>query len=800
VKPSEGAQSRSITAPQAGTKLTRGEITAQKAKQSASPPASEVLNRERSFPKTLAATGRESGNDRYYAEVTDEQSVAAADKRIAKDPETARQFVLNGEGSSKERVAVGLKLADDLIAEAQKESDPVKAAEKHSQAIDLYGKLASDLTSAGQTVQAASLAKRYSPTGAVLEATRMAQENGKTLTPEDTRTVRELATRHQASESRITELEKQIEELQKQSKPSVRGPRTKISIKLEPLKIRLDNAADQARMRIEETKAKMAAGELQFRNAGPLPGHIATHLSDYATIGAAKLAKGGLTFAQWSAEMVDDLGEEIRPHLDTIYRAAFKQVQDERGAVRGAQAERSAANVLTRSGRDASLEAIKSLLEEKATEQAKRRQAKIDLDRKFRTLEESDRGKGVQVANSMLRDGLLSFHGYLKILSGMSAKQVADTAGRVVESAVDLARTRSAQLFGRETPRTSTAASIGPAGVNYTVRYLAREAVRNISSAAMGKSSNLMPAHSGPTGNPYADAALAPMQRLYASKEAIFRSWAFPQERFNQATVLAKNDQMDGVIKRGQFSERRSDYLNGRAEFEGPRNKQYAESMARQAANYEVRNKEIIPSLEAGRAKELAASPKELIDSLARQYADQQVYAEPSRVSQVVSGVRGQFGRITGTGGSATLDIAQSTVLPFVKRPSNAIIDTIYTYTGARIPVEALRNTLGRGWGPAEIRSFNQAVARGGEGAGLFAVGMALGARGLITPADDGKSRNVKKAAGYQDGAIHAGDHYYSIKGIPFIGWLLVAGATAQQRGFSSVPGAIMTMIEEHPL
>lgn len=46
------------------------------------------------------------------------------------------------------------------------------------------------------------------------------------------------------------------------------------------------------------------------------------HLSRY---GAAKIAKGAVRFAEWSAEMVKDVGEHIRPHLQQIWEASDKE-------------------------------------------------------------------------------------------------------------------------------------------------------------------------------------------------------------------------------------------------------------------------------------------------------------------------------------------------------------------------------------------------------------------------------------------------------------------------------------------
>jgi hypothetical protein len=48
--------------------------------------------------------------------------------------------------------------------------------------------------------------------------------------------------------------------------------------------------------------------------------------ADYAIVGASKLVKGGVKFADWSTDMVKTFGEEIKPHLNAIYEKAQEQL------------------------------------------------------------------------------------------------------------------------------------------------------------------------------------------------------------------------------------------------------------------------------------------------------------------------------------------------------------------------------------------------------------------------------------------------------------------------------------------
>lgn len=55
-------------------------------------------------------------------------------------------------------------------------------------------------------------------------------------------------------------------------------------------------------------------------------------LADYAIIGASKLAKaavkGSVKFSDWSAEMIKDFGEEIKPHLKDIFAKSKEHVKE----------------------------------------------------------------------------------------------------------------------------------------------------------------------------------------------------------------------------------------------------------------------------------------------------------------------------------------------------------------------------------------------------------------------------------------------------------------------------------------
>lgn len=78
----------------------------------------------------------------------------------------------------------------------------------------------------------------------------------------------------------------------------------------------LDDAAVRTAADIKAKFRSIARGETFGAN---LPVEL---LGDLVKYGAIKIAKGGVKFAQWSADMLHEFGEDIRPHLQDIYNKA----------------------------------------------------------------------------------------------------------------------------------------------------------------------------------------------------------------------------------------------------------------------------------------------------------------------------------------------------------------------------------------------------------------------------------------------------------------------------------------------
>jgi 2'-5' RNA ligase len=622
------------------------------------------------------------------------------------------------------------------------------------------------------------------------EVKRIAREAGRAATREEKQRVRDAK---KALDEAMRARERAEKKAALEDK-EVRRERARAQSKAEAL----DKAESEERFRESRSFVRdiaRKASRVSQRSVGgedvgskALAEAIGRHAStDEEALAAAKLARN-LSPAEFARE-TGLTGKDLKDALVAGRRVLDAARADVLASKRTAAAQRHAA----KTGEADLDEAIVDLHRARA----RKRDAERRVAQQLRRLTEGRLAPAARATASLARDGLLAAKGLLRIASGMTLKQAADAAARIPEGFVDEVVSRALGL-----PRVSGGQSL--AGLVRAVAGLPRRGGRNALAAIKGESSELMHAHEPPTSNPYVNVAVSTMQRLYGAKEAVLRSFAYPEALHAEARVFAINDLRDKLITRSQLEERTLGYVRGTAKFTGARNSKIVEQIARQQAEYEMRSGEIGKGAVEARARTLAKKPEELIHALALQHTERQVYANPSYTSDAVKGTRQALSRIPGAG--SVFDVAQAFVLPFVKRPANSVADALLTYTGAKIPVEIARGIRAKfdegEWGANRRRAFNRAVARGGVGWALFGLGIALGAAGLMTPVDDDKDnlKGVKREAGYQDGALHAGGRYYRIGTIPFAGWLLAMGATYHAKGARAVPGALLKMISEHPL
>jgi hypothetical protein len=292
------------------------------------PTESSLPQGQRATPLTLERAGLEGGTDRTYDVVTNEASIKKANDTIERlGVDDAVDAVKFADGADK--TALGITLIKKL-----------QDAGKHDQAVDVASDLARELTKQGQAIQAVAIVNRLAPERVVIAAEQMVSKhtngNGH-LKAETGKKIHTEATKLKEAEARIESANDEIAKLQ------TKQPKAKILT----LQERLAKVEADARARIAERQAKIDAGELEFRAAGPTP---SPHFNDYVIIGAAKLAQRGVSFASWSRDMVADFGEQIKPQLRAIYQQSFSKYRDEQRQMQRESQERGATKEATAAG------------------------------------------------------------------------------------------------------------------------------------------------------------------------------------------------------------------------------------------------------------------------------------------------------------------------------------------------------------------------------------------------------------------------------------------------------------------
>lgn len=301
-----------------------------------------VGQQERGFATTLKASDKTpeeftSQLDSKYDPITNRETVLKANARIDNDVSDATKYVLGNE-----------KFSADKAVTAQRLIDHYNQQKNYQMAVAIADKVASEATKAGQAIQALSVYNRLTPEGVLIHAKQIAKKvnenipvNAKKVEITNemaanltdlaattqkmtgvknlSNTVIDILERAKSGEkldstevdqlNRFVQESKQfIKESTKKSKP--RPPR--------PLKEMKDKRVRDNVMSFLDAQEQAAKERLRARgiriSSTPLD-----VWADYAVIGAAKMAKGVVKFADWSAEMVKELGEDVRPTLESLY-------------------------------------------------------------------------------------------------------------------------------------------------------------------------------------------------------------------------------------------------------------------------------------------------------------------------------------------------------------------------------------------------------------------------------------------------------------------------------------------------
>lgn len=301
--------------------------------------STQGAEKERGFATTLRESDKTPQTFKEklksaFTSITNEESLANANRRM-RNVEEAASYAMGSSRFTAEKAATAQRLIDHF-----------NKTRNFQRAVDIAEKVAEEATNAGQSIQALSMFNQLTPEGVLIKAQRLAAKTNERLllgqaevkvtekmaenisdlaqTTQKMTGVKDLAnnienildkaksgaklTKTETDELKrfVTESKQFINEVSKPPK-APRAPQVPKDSRVKENVVKfLDSHEQAARERLRARGIRMSSTPLDV-------------WADYAIIGAAKMGKGTIKFADWSAEMVKDFGEEIKPHLHNLY-------------------------------------------------------------------------------------------------------------------------------------------------------------------------------------------------------------------------------------------------------------------------------------------------------------------------------------------------------------------------------------------------------------------------------------------------------------------------------------------------
>ncbi|MCF2718045.1 hypothetical protein LWE69_12795 [Paenibacillus sp. UKAQ_18] len=318
------------------------EVTVNPIVNEVQPPTGQAGQVERGFASTLRQSEKTPAEfaerlDSTYRPITNAETVQQANRRLTEDVRQATNYVLDDSRFTAEKAATAQRLIDHYNQQ-----------KNYEMAVNIANKVAEEATNAGQSIQALSLFERLTPEGVLVRAQKLANSVNEKLptkaekvkitddmaakmtdlaeTTQRMTGVKGLANdvvdilkRAKAGE-KLDDIEiDQLSRFVKESKQFVKES----SRKANPTPPRRPPAMKDQRVRDNVVKfldAQEEAAKERLRARGIQISSTPLDVwGDYAVIGAAKMGKGTIKFADWSEAMVKELGEGIRPSLEGLY-------------------------------------------------------------------------------------------------------------------------------------------------------------------------------------------------------------------------------------------------------------------------------------------------------------------------------------------------------------------------------------------------------------------------------------------------------------------------------------------------
>lgn len=340
----------------------------------------------RSFPETLEEGQLEGGTDRVYEVFADKKAIELAKNRISDNEEAALRFAKDEDlDLNKEQVTIGIFLLNKMREDAKKAKTGSEKENLAFRQVELANSLSRRLTNAGQAIQAASIVARLSPEGLLIYTQKKVNQINKnrkeskqvSITPQDVEKINTIS-KNIAEAVEIDDSVKDVVDIVKKIgrgdkiDPSELKRMVDLNNKLQreygdkPKKKKTIKEATIERL----DKAEAAAKErLKARGFNLNVGLDPSVLSDFTIIGAAKIGKTGIKFIEWSGKMVEDFGEDIRPHLKRIFGKSVDLWKSEQKRARESRKLQTELNGILRKLEantditEVELQTVKSLLE-----------------------------------------------------------------------------------------------------------------------------------------------------------------------------------------------------------------------------------------------------------------------------------------------------------------------------------------------------------------------------------------------------------------------------------------------------
>lgn len=299
-----------------------------------------IKTKERRFAETLKESdktpqGFKERLKTMYTPQSNEETLAMANKRINQDVEEATSYVLSNERYTAEKAATAQRLIDHYNGQGN-----------YQRAVDIAEKVSEEATRAGQGIQALSMFNKLSPEGVLVYAQRKAKKvnEGMPIWSQEKKVTTDMAAQisdlanstkkmtgitdnsnnvmdildRAKSGEKLTDADSSalkifIKDSQQFVKETTRkSPSIKPPTMPKDKRIR-DNVVSFLDKQEQAAKERLRAKGIQISST-PLDVWV-----DMAIIGASKMGKGSIKFADWSEVMVKDLGESIRPQLKQLY-------------------------------------------------------------------------------------------------------------------------------------------------------------------------------------------------------------------------------------------------------------------------------------------------------------------------------------------------------------------------------------------------------------------------------------------------------------------------------------------------